>query len=195
MCIPLGWNMYTHWPAQTFLYDRSKLHRGTFLQQINLPLYKKRLFCQMLSWLKTSLNLEKPKYYLQIIICVHFNLLELLDEWESPREVRYSKLSITEKHVTLTFRNFSVIVFWDLLLVPFLEKSTHLWNWAVTPLWLRIPALHRNWLGIRCIWLWDLRWQTGRQLDTQLFNFNAQCYGKEVPESRHLDIINSWPEK
>lgn len=127
MCIPLGWNMYTHWPAQTFLYDRSKLHRGTFLQQINLPLYKKRLFCQMQiqsAWLKTSLNLEKPKYYLQIIICVHFNLLELLDEWESPREVRYSKLSITEKHVMLTFRNFSVIVFWDLLLVPFLEKST-----------------------------------------------------------------------
>lgn len=39
--------LYTHWPAQTLLYDGSKLHRQTFLQQINLPLYKKGQCFQM----------------------------------------------------------------------------------------------------------------------------------------------------
>lgn len=44
----------------------------------------------------------------QIIMSIHFNLHEQQDGWESPHEDRYSKLSITEKHVTLTF-NFLVL--------------------------------------------------------------------------------------
>lgn len=47
---------------------------------------------------------------------VHFNLHERRDEWESSHEDRYSK------HVTLTFKDFSGIVSWNLLLVLFLGK-------------------------------------------------------------------------